>query len=139
MTAITTTAEATSSNRGGKREGAGRKPTGRNRHSFYVTEQERMELERCRQALREGKKVFTENDIIEHYKKKIKTALNEQNWAIDGVNYSHYTYYKLQAIGEVLGYSYAKIKDDFKIQVDKWKNSKRQEKRKNNIDNKRKM
>ena len=43
-------------NRGGKREGAGRKPTGRKKRNYYVTDKEHEEIKKLIEKMREGKK-----------------------------------------------------------------------------------
>jgi hypothetical protein len=40
-------------NRGGKREGAGRKPSGKRKRNFYITEQEHEAIKRLIKQLRE--------------------------------------------------------------------------------------
>ena len=41
--------------RGGKREGAGRKPSGKKKRNYYVTDQEHEEIKKLIEKLREGK------------------------------------------------------------------------------------
>ena len=40
-------------NRGGKREGAGRKPSGKKKRNYYVTDQEHEEIKKLIEKLRE--------------------------------------------------------------------------------------
>jgi hypothetical protein len=42
--------------RGGEREGAGRKPSGKKKRNYYVTDQEHEEIKRLIEKMREGKK-----------------------------------------------------------------------------------
>jgi len=41
---------------GGKREGAGRKPTGRSKHQYYITNEEDIKLKEYLKRLREPSK-----------------------------------------------------------------------------------
>ena len=41
--------------RGGKREGAGRKPSGKKKRNYYVTDQEHEEIKKLIEKMREGK------------------------------------------------------------------------------------
>jgi hypothetical protein len=43
-------------NRGGKREGAGRKPSGKRKRNYYVTDQEHEEIKKFIEKLREQSK-----------------------------------------------------------------------------------
>lgn len=42
-------------NRGGKREGAGRKPSGKKKRNYYVTEEEHEAIKKLIEQMREGK------------------------------------------------------------------------------------
>ena len=46
----------TEENRGGKREGAGRKPSGKRKRNYYITDQEHEEIKKLIDKMREGKK-----------------------------------------------------------------------------------
>lgn len=47
--------EMNKDNRGGKREGAGRKPSGKKKRNYYVTDQEHEEIKKLIVKMREGK------------------------------------------------------------------------------------
>ena len=50
-------------NRGGKREGAGRKPSGKRKRNYYITDQEHEEIKKLIEQIREGNQYGREHGI----------------------------------------------------------------------------
>ena len=49
--------------RGGKREGAGRKPSGKRKRNYYITDQEHEEIKKLIEQIREGNQYGREHGI----------------------------------------------------------------------------
>ena len=50
-------------NRGGKREGSGRKPSGKRKRNYYITDQEHEEIKKLIEQIREGNQYGREHGI----------------------------------------------------------------------------
>ena len=50
-------------NRGGKREGAGRKPSGKRKRNYYITDKEHEEIKKLIEQIREGNQDGREHGI----------------------------------------------------------------------------
>lgn len=104
--------------RGGAREGAGRKATGRQKENFYITEQEKEQLKRYLDAIRSGQPPIETMTIRQEYQKHLAGAVAKQSKSRPSLPQFTQDLYKAQALGMLVGVAEGYTMNQFKAQVE---------------------